>query len=227
MLYNTKNDLPNVRLSAQASNDGKRVTVIFPQEFIGETVKLDKNQQGRGIIRRNPMFGGKDVIGRVGPDGVKFGAVDFNPSEIGLNQLFPGMTNVWWAKQYENALLIGSLISDLSTQRDPANQPQPEIDGMVFGEKLASGEHSVNIEKWPMSMPDEGGRVIKEHSLPEQKHKEIYNWNTPLQTNADKPLTIEEAVAFVNEWASKPCNNATLIVEDNKLFIEIRRRIGQ
>lgn len=210
--------LPNVRLSAEASRDGKRVTIFFPPEFIGELVSLSQNAQGRGILRRDPTYGGKEVVGRVGQDGVKYGYVEFNPSQLNISKLTPGATGVWWAKQFETAFLIGSLISDMAENKDPAQEPQPDVEGKVFGEKFASGEHRIDIEKWPMS-------------LPEEDYKEVYDLNQPLPkteppkaTTDAHPLTIEEAVSFVNKWVAE--NAAIPFIEERKLFIEVTRRIG-
>lgn len=169
---------PRVSITATASADGKRITLIFPYEFIKEVVAIVGDNYGRHRVLLSPVYGGHDVVGFVTPTGVKYGKVEINPAAHDLKNVIPGKTNRYWGRQRETDILIGKLLTELCDQ-----PPAPPV--TITATASAS---------------------------------------RPVPQTVRPPLTIEEAVDYVNEWVQK--NNGVLAVEDNAIAIEVRQRIG-
>lgn len=117
------NNYPNVHLRAQVSADGGRITIYFPMQFIGSLVAFIPDPHGRHRIFFDPLYNGKDVVGYVNAQGVQEGKVEINPASIGMVKCIPGKVNFWWAKQRDNDLLIGHLLSDLREAPPIKKQP--------------------------------------------------------------------------------------------------------
>ncbi len=220
-------NFPNVPLEAIASADGRRVTVIFPAEFIGRNVCLDIDKYSRMRIITNPMYNGQSVIGFVNGQGVKQGKVEFNPSSVDIDELRPSSRRRWNAKQREYDLLIGTLISDLAPRPASNDQPQPYFRGEMFGEKFATGEHRVGITSGPD--PFAVNHVLDDVVWKDGKTDGFAVVRTKLPETSFKgpqepPMTLASAIDFINEWVAE--GRGTLLIEDGFLCAEVKQRIG-
>lgn len=104
---------PKIPITATVTPDGRRIQFILPQEFIQANVTVAGDNNGRHRIVLDPTYGGQEVIGFVGPDGVKHGKFEFNPASIGLSNLIPHKSNTWWSKQRERDILMSRLLAGL------------------------------------------------------------------------------------------------------------------
>lgn len=119
------NQYLRVSISATASMDGKRITLVFPAEFIQANVAVAGDNNGRHRIIVSPVYGGQEIVGFVGGNGVKYGRVEINPAAIGLKNVIPNKTNKYWGKDRSTDILVGRLLSDLCDEPEPTVHKLP------------------------------------------------------------------------------------------------------
>lgn len=115
---NVGQDFPRVCITANVSADGRRIELVFPQEFIKETIAIAGDAHGRHRIILGPVYSGLDIVGFVSPNGVKYGKVEINPAAYDLRNLIPSKTSRYWGKQREGDILVGRLLTELCAQAD-------------------------------------------------------------------------------------------------------------
>lgn len=128
---------PRVSITATASPDGKRITLVFPQEYSGETVAIAGDNNGRHRIILSPVYGGQTIVGFVAANGVKYGKVEINPAACDLKNVLPNKSNRYWGKDRVTDILVGRLLTDLCEPKEPPatrpmtatifDRPVPEI----------------------------------------------------------------------------------------------------
>lgn len=124
-----KNEYPNVYLRATVSNDGLRISMVFPADFINMSVAFIADQWGRHRILLSPEYNVHKIIGFVDSAGVKHGKVEFDAFILALQNLIPGKSGSWSAKQREHDLLLGKLFTDLC--RPATIKPPPIVEKII------------------------------------------------------------------------------------------------
>lgn len=129
-IHEFANEYPNVYVRALASQDGQRITVFLPSEFIGAVVAFTGDNNGRHRVMLDPKYGGMDVVGFVDNQKVQMGKVEISAALLGLKALTPGKMTSWSGKQRETDILLGRLFSDLVYEPVKApityDRPAPE-----------------------------------------------------------------------------------------------------